>query len=115
MDIERLNKEIAALTEEIKPLVQQRDALKKRVTRMKSRAWIEANGVTHENLQLSTGDGLPRFLLRTHFVEWLAKQGNPKRFCEWATCIMFTREFIAGRLEFGNANIDELPKPLTKD
>lgn len=60
-----------------------------------SRQWIEANGVTREQVQFSRGEGMPYFLMATEFAAWLGKQPNRKRFVEWNGVLMFTEEFIA--------------------
>lgn len=101
MTYAEIQSEISAIDSTMKPLKDRRRQLIEDATRLKSLAWIDANGVKLEDVELSDGDGKPWFGDINTFAEWL-KANSKKRFCEWNTGVFFTSDIIAGRMDWAN-------------
>lgn len=111
MTIEQIDIELAELSAKVKPLLQRSEALNRERRRLLSVAFINANGVTRDEVQLSTGHAVPYCGMINTFANWLRDTKCPKRFCEWNGTIYFTAEIVAGRMDpNAPANISDLPK-----
>lgn len=108
--LDQIDAEIADVTSAIKPLSNRLEALKRERIHLLSRNWIAANGVSIENVELSSGDGKPYFGIAYKFIEWL-KANSTKRFCEWNGRIYYTSEMITGRMDYDSspALLDDVP------
>lgn len=98
MNLKEINAEIASITKQIQPLSSRLLELQQLKRAHRGRAWIEANGVRLEDVELSNRDDLPYFGHVSKFAEWLRKNSR-KRFCEWNTVIYFTREIVIGKMD----------------
>ena len=111
MSIAAVTKELAEVNAAIAPLAQRRDGLNRELQRLKSLAFIDANSVTLDEIELSDGDDKPDFGIICTFGEWMRRTGCRKRFCEWNGAIYFTAEVMAGRMD-PNApgRVEDVPK-----
>lgn len=91
-----IEKQIAEHDAEIKTLTAKLWTLTGERTRLKSLAWIEANKVTLDQVELSKGSDLPYFLSTRHFSKWLKAKPDRKRFCEWNGVLCITAECLEG-------------------
>ena len=98
MTIEELEIQIAEIDGRIGGLKDRRHGLRRTLTHLKSIAFIKANGVKLEDVELSRRDDGPYFGEVWKFSRWLANKKDRKRFCEWNESIYFTEEIIAGRM-----------------
>ena len=98
--IEQMQAELAGIIEQLKPLMQRQGELRRQIAQRKSREFARANQITLEDVQLSSGEGVPYFGTCLSFGTWLAHNRCEKRFCEWNGILQFTAEAIQGRWNF---------------
>ena len=98
MTLKQIELEIQQIAEQMKPLIARTDVLNRERRRLKSVAFIEANNVRREDVEMSSGDGKPWFGTAWQFGEWL-KANSDKRFCEWNETIYLTAELAEGRMD----------------
>lgn len=104
-----LDTEIAELERQSLAVTTQLLAAKRERWRLKSVAFIEANNITRDDVELSHGDDRPWFETIVEFGKWLTSNST-KRFCEWNETIYFTDDIIAGRMDHDAPGmISELP------
>jgi len=96
MTLEECLCEIKTVERELAPLERRMQFLETERRRLESKRFIEVNGVTKDNLQISRGDGIPHFGEVNDFIKWLKETKCKKRFCEWNGSILFTAELIIG-------------------
>lgn len=99
MTLHQIARELASVEAELRPLLSRKESLEREERRLRSQAFIDANGVTRWNIEMSSGDDKPRFQMITGFADWMRKANCQKRFCEWNGFIYFTAEVLAGRLD----------------
>ncbi len=110
LTIADIDKELAEIRQQLEPLHKRAEELNRTKRLLKSKMWIEANNVTKDKVQLSSGDGVPYHGVVTEFGKWLATLADPKPFAEWNETIYFTHDLINGRMPHGMpATIHELP------
>lgn len=108
MSIQDIDRELAAIQEQLRPLWKRREQLTAERDQLLSRQWIEINGVTPANTQSSNPPGV-WFSHIEDYRRWLSEQSTPKQFCEWNGRIYFTSEILAGRIDQNApARIDDL-------
>lgn len=110
--IKSLQAEIDGLAAEIQPLNQDLQNCRDKLKSAKAQQWIEANGVTRDQVELS-GSGRPSTTPYFHdvfaFGKWLTANSE-KRFCEWNTQIFFTAEVVEQRrTRDATATVSDLP------
>ncbi len=93
-----IDNELAEIRQQLEPLNKRAEELNRTKRRLKSEMWIEANNVTKDKVQLSSGNGVPWCGVVTKFGEWLATLTDPKPFAEWNETIYFTHDLINGRM-----------------
>lgn len=99
MTLEEVEAELRSTEEQMKPLAARWEQLNRERLRLKSVAFIEANGVRREEVEMSSGDGKPYFSTVWEFAKWMKANKVTKRFCEWNQRIYFTAEIILGRMD----------------
>lgn len=98
MTLKEVEAELRFIAEQMKPLMKRSSELNRERRRLKSIAFIEANGVRREDVEMSSSDDKPWFGNIMQFGEWLKSNSN-KRFCEWNEMIYFTVEVVNGRMD----------------
>ena len=98
MTIEQVKRELADIADKMKPLAARAEVLNRERRRLQSIAFIEANGVRKDDVEMSSGNGKPWFGTVWEFATWL-KTNSTKRFCEWNESIYFTAEIVRGRMD----------------
>lgn len=107
--IEQVEAEIKRLEEEMRPLERRKWVLHESLRCLKSIAFIRANNITLDDVEMSSGEDKPWFGICTEFGKWLKETGCQKRFCEWNHHIYFTAEVIQGRWDHSLPGcVDEL-------
>jgi hypothetical protein len=108
MTLEEMDKDLANYDARISLLVKQRDELRELKRKLRAKAFIDANGITKSDVELSEGDGKPYFMTVGQFTNWLKSQPSHKRFAEWNTIIYFTTDVLTGRMPEMPATIRDL-------
>lgn len=98
MTTREIDFKLVQIDEQLKPLLAQRDKLKSDRRVLLSKSFIEANHITKDDVELSSGDNKPWFGQISQFVEWLKAQPAHKRFAEWNETIYFTTDLLAGKM-----------------
>jgi len=98
MSIQAIEAELQSIDDQMRPLRARAATLKNELRRLRSLAFIEANNVTIDDVELSSGDGKPWFGHINSFAAWL-RQNSTRRFCEWNGQLYFTAEIIARRMD----------------
>lgn len=96
--IEAIDLQLAEISEQLKPLLLRKEVLEQERRELASRAFIEANAITKDDVELSSGDGKPYFTFVHQFVEWLRSKNKCKRFAEWNGTIYFTSDLLSRRM-----------------
>lgn len=109
-------KDITKLREAVKGLKAQRDildhdiALAERLLRqMQSQNFIEANGVTARDVELSTRDDKSWFGDIDMFNSWIRTNNCKKRFAEWNGSLHYVSDLLADKFQPTPARIDDVP------
>ena len=89
--------EIAEITREITPKLKRIETLRDEERTLKSQEWIDANGVTLDDIETPDGDDKPWFGDVWTFVEWL-KANSSKRFASWNETIYFQSDLKEGKM-----------------
>ena len=109
MTVEEVELELADIAEQMRPLRKRSADLQRELRRLRSKAFISANRVERDDVEMSSGDGKPWFGTVFEFAKWMKANKTTKRFCEWNETIYFTAEIIAGRMDpDASATINEL-------
>lgn len=96
-DIAKLEERERALASQIKALEIQRQQVSEDLTNARSRQWVEANEVTIDMVQLSSGPRVPCFDYFGKFIDWVRSKGPPyKPYIEWNNSIHLTSEAMDG-------------------
>ena len=107
--IEEVTSELASIEDRLRPLQARQSALERELRTLASAAFIAANKITRDDVQMSSGDGIPHHDHVVEFGRWLADTNCQRRWCEWNGCIVLTAEVIAGTLrEYGPGRMSEL-------
>mgnify|MGYP000459929781 CR=1 FL=1 len=80
-----------------------------KIQAIKSAAFIEANGITREQVEFSTGQGKPWFSNVWELAEWL-KENPCRKWCEWNTGLYLASDLKEGRLIEAIGYIGQLPE-----
>mgnify|MGYP001612032416 CR=1 FL=1 len=96
--IEAIDIELVQISKQLKPLLDRQAALRTKRRELASMAFIEANAITKDDVELSSGDGKPYFTFVHQFVEWLRSKNKCKRFAEWNGTIYFTSDLLSRRM-----------------
>lgn len=99
MTLEQVERELADIAEQMRPLAKRTEELNRERRRLRSEAFIAANNVKRDDVEMSSGEGKPWFGMVSEFAKWMKANKVTKRFCEWNETIYFTAEIIAGRLD----------------
>lgn len=95
--------------QEIEELQQRLAQLRDEKRHKDSRAFIAANGITRQDVELMSGDDNPYFGHIADFVEWLNCHST-KRWAEWNTRIYLQSDLKAGHMPHNMPGfIDDLP------
>jgi hypothetical protein len=109
-EIKAIELVIRSVENEIANLEAKRRHHAEKLRAIKSLQWIRANEVTRDNIQFSSGVGIPFFMMFADFAYWMRNNNNDKRFCEWNQAIYFRAEVIDGILKSRTVgNIKDLP------
>lgn len=110
MTLEQVEQELAAIAEQLRPLMRRQEDLNNQLRRMRSEAFIFANSIKRDDVELSSGDSKPWFNTISEFIAWLKTQPMQKRFAEWNERIYFTSDLVSGKMPHDMpATIRELP------
>jgi hypothetical protein len=107
-EIENIDRELAKIDAAAEPLRRRRADLEREKRMLLSQQFLDANEITMDDVELSSGDGKPWFGHVKSFVDWMKEHGTTKRFAEWNTVIYFTQDLLAGRMPSMPATIDHL-------
>lgn len=88
-------RELAIATAGMRPIQQRVNRVEQELRKLRSLEWIQANGVTKENVEWSVGDDKPYFGILHDFTKWL-KANSTKPFSEWNGRLYRTRELLDG-------------------
>lgn len=99
MTLDQITNELAAVEEQIKPLLRRSAELKREKRKLESQAFIKANGVTLDDVELMSGEGKPWFGMLSEMAAWMRKTKSTKRFCEWNGIILFSAEVLNGNFD----------------
>ncbi len=100
MTSEQIQAEIDRLNARLKPLLAERDALNHQCRDARSREFIAANRITLDQVQLSSGDGVPWFGDLKPFADWLIATKCRKRWAEWNGCLFMVSELSHYRADW---------------
>ena len=106
--IEAIDLQLAEISEQLKPLLLRKEVLEQERRELASRAFIEANAITKDDVESSSGDGKPWFGTVGEFIKWLRVQEKQRRFAEWNGTIYFTSDLLSGRMPDMPASISDL-------
>lgn len=106
--VESIEKEIAAVTTQVKPLMRKLEKLRADLATAKSLEWIRVNNVNRSDVELLSDDK-PYFANSFRWAIWLSENSR-KRFCEWNGMIYHTAELVKGDFSGGIAFVSDLPK-----
>lgn len=109
--IEQIESDIAEIERRIEPMRRDKQSLVRELRRAKSIAWIKANNVTRDQVQLSSGDNIPWHSHCEAFATWLLQTKCEKRFCEWNGTLFFTAEMKTGYVDFSKhpGKLEDVP------
>ncbi len=102
-----ISREIADLSEKIRPLVERRTALVNELRAVRARAFVSANNIKLADIELSSGEGKPWFGVIWDFTTWL-KLNSTKNYAEWNNVVYRTSDLVAGRMPEMPATIHDL-------
>lgn len=108
MTVDELNAEIENIEKQISPLVNHKVSLMRERDQLRAKEWITTSRITRDDVQLSSGDGIPWFGHIATYREWLQKQKQPRMFAEWNDQIYYTRDIISGQMRELPATIKDL-------
>ncbi len=91
--IEQIERELANIEEQRLQLTRRSCDLTQEHSRLRSKAFIAANGICREDVQMMDADDVPWLPHVLAFAEWL-RANSTKRFCEWCGVIYFTAEIM---------------------
>lgn len=101
------SEQIADLERKIQPLIAKLEKLRTQKRNEDSIEFIRVNGITADDVELSSGDGKPWFFEIRGFIEWL-RVNSKKRFAEWNTRLYFSSDLLAGRMPETPAYIEHV-------
>jgi hypothetical protein len=88
---------IVDLEEELKPLLEKKSDLTRRLKRAESVEFIQINKITRDNVQRCDDDGIPWLGDVFRFGEW-CKTNSSKPWCCWNGTLYLTSEIQNGRM-----------------
>ena len=98
MDIERIEKHIDLIDEEIELLLERAAPLKRHLAKAKSIKFIEENKITRDQVQRHDEYAMPCIRNVWTFAKWMEENSNKKWFC-WNEILYRSSEIIAGRMD----------------
>lgn len=109
--IESIEAEIAGLEVQIGPLANRLQKLGAELRDCKSKQFISVNGITRDEVEMSSGDGKPYFGSVWGFTDWMRRKPNKKRWAEWNGRIYHTSDLLNGVMPDDMPGlVDDLPK-----
>ena len=103
----QIKAEVAVIKKQLVPLIKEGNLLERELEDALSREFIEANNINKDDVQMSSGKGIPWLNTVYHFGEWL-KTNSKKRWAEWNGRIYRTDDLIAGRMPDTNGLVEHL-------
>lgn len=100
--------ELNEVKQQLETLTRRKRQLETLIDETKSRQFIALTGMTKDQVQLSSGPGVPWHGNVSTFAAWVATQHPRKRWCEWNTQIHHTDELCAGRFSPTPARLQDL-------
>ena len=97
IDILDTKKRIEEIRLQVSPLETEARRLRQKLSGLESRQWIDENGATKGNVEMSDGSSKPYFGHIAEFAKWL-KQNSGKMFAEWNGTIYYQRDLVAGQM-----------------
>lgn len=91
-----MNKTEQELEQEIQSLTTQLRNLREGQRKEKALAFIAANNITLDDVEMSKGEGMPWFGYIGTFAAYLKKLPTVKRFTEWNTILHYTSDVMNG-------------------
>lgn len=111
MTIEQIDIEFQEIAKKMKPLAERSSFLTRERRILASKQFIAENKITRDDVQMSSGEGMPYMGFIGVFIDWLRAQPKKKRFAEWNHRIYFTSDLLSGLMPDGMpGTIDELPE-----
>ena len=87
-------RELAVAFAAMRPIQQHANLVQQELSKLRSLEWIQANGVTRDNVEFASGDAAAFwFVTVSDFAAWL-KEHSAKPFCEWNGKLYRTRELL---------------------
>ncbi len=114
--IEQLKQDIQAIEAQIEPLNRRLETLRRELRELRdeeSKAFIAANGIHLEDVQMSTGKCVPWFETAGDFAIWLVGKKSPP-WCEWNGMILRTEELSERRFNPTPGRIEHLKSRKAK-
>jgi len=102
--------ELDELEEKLAPLVKRHINLERELRDVKSLEFIAANNITLNDVQLSSGEGIPYCYVVKEFTDWMKLRKCEKPFAEWNTQLHLTHELFAGKFKPTPARIGDVPE-----
>ncbi len=96
--IPQLKSEINSTKLAITPLATRLDSLRRELAEAESRQFIEANTITREDVQMSSGDEMPWHGSAWEFAEWMRANKVTKKWCEWNGIIYHVSDILNSRM-----------------
>ena len=97
-DIQQIDDRLKELENELKPLRDEMENLQTRRSTLVARRFIEANGITREDIEMSSGDGKPYFWHVSEFIKWMRSNNVSKNWAEWNTGIYRMSDLLNNRM-----------------
>lgn len=104
-------RELEEKRSQLRPLSERIIQLNKELRDIRAKAFIEANHITREDVEFSSGSDRPFFGTVWVFAQWL-KNHSTKNYAEWNTVIYRIGDLCAGRMPEMPATIKDLPAAM---
>ncbi len=99
---------LSKLEAEALPLNQTIALLRVEVMQLRSIYYIESNGITRSNTEITSEPGCHWHAHLDKFIEWLALQPDPKPWSDWNGLIYKTSDLLTGRMPETPARVRDL-------
>lgn len=109
MDSHKLKQEIEKLRAELAPKEIAMRRLERDYRDALSREFISANGITADQVELSSGESKPYFGHIREFIKWLIWQRPRKRWAEWNGTLYRVSDLIANNWSESPARVHHVP------
>ena len=100
--------EIDATKQALQPLLAKLETLNRRREKLESLAFIAAKKITRDDIQMSSGDGMPWHGTAWDFGRWMRTHACTKLWAEWNGRIYRAADLMAGRLPDMPARVDDI-------